>query len=269
MRKPKTPPKATPPPRHGLRRGDEMAEGLVRLERRRQDTALARLAETEQWARTLHGAATEQLQVLKPGAGVRLPNGQTRLVFRPPVAPRLQAAAYVHKLSSRLLESMAQAHWALQALQPSDVLPPRRRELRAAATAALLDVEQVRSRLTGYLQRDQLAHVVRMRQGRPKGSRSALGRVVEAYLRHAPAPQRTFEALWDYLHALADADHAADMIETAVIHEVIVTTADCHPRAGAHVDWWVGPGRLRSTNKKALLTLLKDVAGALGRPLAR
>jgi hypothetical protein len=257
MRKTKPPPKATPTWR---RTSAEMAAGLVGLERQRQDAVLARLAETEQCK--LHGPATEQLQVLKPGAGVRLPTGQTRLVFRPPVASRLQAADYVCQLSRRLLESIAQARWALQAQQPPDLPSPRRRELRAIANAALLDVEQVRSRLTAYRQRDQLAHVEIMRRGKPKGSRSALGRVVEAYLQHAPVPQRTPEALWDHLHALADADHAT-------IHDVLNRTTDCHPRVGAHVDWWIAPDRLRATTQKGLRAILRDVARALALPLAR
>jgi len=57
--------------------------------------------------------AAEQLRVLKPGAGVRLPTGQTRLVFRRPVAPRLQAADYVHRLTSHILVSITPARWAL------------------------------------------------------------------------------------------------------------------------------------------------------------
>jgi hypothetical protein len=103
--------------------------------------------------------------------------------------------------------------------------------------------------------------VVKMREGRPKGSRSALGRVVEAYWQQAPDGRRTFEAVWDHLRALVGQDDAT-------VHEVLDRTAECHPAKGAHVDWWIAPGRLRATDKKALLSLLQDVARTLGLPIA-
>jgi len=115
----------------------------------------------------------------------------------------------------------------------------------------MAELEALGSRMNRLLLEPLAAHGRDMRRGKPKGSFSALRRVLEAYdAEHEDAAK---SAVWDHLHALVDG-------EDKTIQEVLDGTAGCHP--GSHVHWLTAAGRERATGEGGIMKLLRKIRQA-------
>jgi hypothetical protein len=149
---------------------------------------------------------------------------------------------WAHKLAPQLLSLVERARALLGT------------EEWAAARAVHLEAVLLRLEETRPQVRRLARYGRQLSRGRPRGSHSALGRILAPWL--AAHPRATFADVWDYLKALADEDH--DVVQEVLEGNEPVHKGKkrCHP--GAHVHWQqnVRRGRQKSLSAKGLRTLL-------------